>query len=97
MAMRGLIVEKWSLKALESSLDLEIMEPASQPQFFHRCIVGATGSKFVNGLPCFLRITFRLNKSIRIIRCFRSLDVIVYCISQLFVLCPVAWIILLAA
>ena len=58
---------------------------------FIRCIVGATGSKFVNGLPCFSRITFRLTKSIRIIRCFRSLDV--YCISQLFVLCPGACVI----
>ena len=67
-----------------------------QLQFFHRCIVGATGSKFVNGLACFSRITFRLTKSIGIIRCFRSLDVIFYCISQLVVLCPVAWIILLA-
>ena len=64
-----------------------------QLQFFHRCIVCVTGSKVVNGLPCFSRITFRLTKSIRIIRCFRSFDVIVYCISQLFVLCPVAWII----
>ena len=27
MARRGPIVEKWSLKALESSLELEIMEP----------------------------------------------------------------------
>ena len=64
-----------------------------QLQFFHRCIVGATGSKVVNGLPCFSRITFTLTKSIRIIRCFRNLDVIVYCISQLFELCPVAGII----
>ena len=64
MARRGPTVEKWSLKALESSLELEIMELV-QLQFFHRCIVGATGSKFVNGLPCFLRITFRLTKSIR--------------------------------
>ena len=36
-----------------------------QLQFFHRCIVGATESKFVNGLPRFSRITFRLTKSIR--------------------------------
>ena len=50
-----------------------------QLQFFHRCIVGATGSKLVNGLPRFWRITFRLTKSIRIIRGFRSLDVIIYC------------------
>ena len=64
-----------------------------QLQLFHRCIVGATGSKFVNGLPCFSRITFRLTKSIRIIRCFKSLDVFVYCISQPFVLCPGACII----
>ena len=64
-----------------------------QLQFFHRCIVGATASKLVNGLPRFPRITFRLTESIRIIRCFRSLDVPVYCISQLFILCPVAWII----
>ena len=55
--------------------------------------IHATRSKFVNGLPCFSRITYRLTKSIRIIRCFRSLDVLVYCISQLFVLCPDACII----
>ena len=78
LAKRGSIVEKWSLKAVESSLELEIMEPFN--------------SKFLNGLPCFSRITFRLTKSITIIRCFRSLDVIVYCISQL-VFWPVAWII----
>ena len=63
---------------------------AIQPQFFYWFIVGATGSKFLNGLPCFSRITFRLTKSITIIRCFRSLDVIVHCISQL-VFRPVAW------
>ena len=33
------------------------------------------GSKLIKGLPCFLRITLRLNKSIRIIRYFRSFDV----------------------
>ena len=31
----------------------------------HRCIVGGTGSKIVNGLPRFSKITFRLTKSIR--------------------------------
>ena len=44
-----------------------------QFQFFHRCIVGAMGSKFVNGLPCFSRITFRLTKSIRIMMGFWGL------------------------
>ena len=47
-----------------------------QLQFFHRCIVAETGGKLVNGLPRYSRITFRLTKSIRIIRCFRSFDVI---------------------
>ena len=49
-----------------------------QLQFFHRCSVVATGSKFVNGLLCFWRITFRLTKSIRIVRCFRSLSCLFY-------------------
>ena len=59
-----------------------------QLQFFHRCSVVATGSKFVNGLPCFSRITFRLTKSIRIVRCFRSLNVIVYFIFATFCTLP---------
>ena len=33
MARRGPIVEKWSLKALESSLELEIMEPFNLNSF----------------------------------------------------------------
>ena len=76
MARRGPIVEKWSLKALKKPTRIR-NNGTIQLQFFHRCIVGATGSKFVNGLPCFSRITFRLTKSIRIVRCFRSLNVII--------------------
>ena len=56
-----------------------------QFQFFHRCIIHTTGCKLIKGLPRFSRITLRLNKCIRIIRCFRNFDVIVYYISQLFV------------
>ena len=35
-----------------------------QLQFFHRCFVGGTGSEFVNGLPCFSQITFRLTYTV---------------------------------
>ena len=44
------MVEKWSLQALENSLELEIMEPF-QFQFFHRCIVGATVCHVFRELP----------------------------------------------
>ena len=70
MARRGPIVEKWSLKALESLLVRIRNNGTIQLQFFHRCIVGATGSEFVNGLPCFSRTTFRFTyvvfKNVRI-------------------------------
>ena len=49
MARRGPIVEKWSLKALESLLARIRNNGTIQLQFFHRCIVGAMGSKVVNG------------------------------------------------
>ena len=65
--MWGPVVEKWSLKALARKLTSIKNNGSIQLQFFHGCIVGAMGSKFVNGLPCFSRITFRLTKSIRII------------------------------
>ena len=86
------MVEKWSLQALENSLELEIMEPFRFNSFTVVLLVRREVSSL---MVChvFSRITFRLTTSIRIIRCFRSLDVIVYCISQLFVLCPVAWIV----
>lgn len=84
MPSRGPIVEKWPLKPLDRNNGI------IQFQFVHHCIVDTTRSKLVNGLPRFSRITFRLNKSVRIIGCSRSFDVVVYCISQRFVLCPVA-------
>ena len=70
------IIEKWSLKALESSLELEIMEQFNFNQFVHRCIVGATESKFVKDLPRFSKMTFRLTKSIRLIRI--ALEVLIF-------------------
>ena len=51
-------------------------------------IIYTTGCKLINGLPRFSRSTLGLNKSIRIIRCFRSFGVIVFYISQLFCTFP---------